>query len=370
MVSLKNNHGVWVGWESGLSETISDYFTEVFASSLCLTPPITDNLPSVITAETNHQLLASVEFEEVKAAVFQMHPDKAQGPDGFNPCFFQKYWDIIGQEVFQLVCNFFRHRDFPSTLNATLLVLIPKTAKPKTMQDLRPIALCNVLYKVISKVLANRLKGVLAGIISENQSAFLPGRLITDNILISFELLHFLKRKSRGKDSYMALKLDLSKAFDRVEWHLLRDLMLKLGFCSRWVSLILKCISLVTYTIVSGSHEIGPIIPKRGLRQGDPLSPYLFLLCAEGLSILLRQAEVSGQLHGLKIARSAPSISHILFADDIYLFSKASKDSGTSIASILAKFQCATGQQINLQKSSIFYSLNTPSRFETLSALF
>lgn len=116
-----------------------------------------------------------------------------------------------------MVCLFFQHGEFLNSLNATYLVLILKKTKPKSMQDMRPIALCNVLYKIISKVITNRMKGILSGIISENQSAFLPGRLITDNILISFELLHFLKREARGKDNFMALKLDLSKAYDRVE---------------------------------------------------------------------------------------------------------------------------------------------------------
>lgn len=223
------------------------------------------------------------------------------------------------------------------------------------MNDLRPISLCNVLYKLISKVVANRLKQVLSSIISDSQSAFLPGRLITDNILISFEVMHFLKGKTVGNTGCMALKLDLSKAYDRVEWEFLRVMLLKLGFSVHWIRIIMSCVSSVSLSVCSGHHEIGPIYPNRGLRQGDPLSPYLFLICIEGLSALISKAVQMGHFSGVKIARSAPTVSHIFFADDIYLFTKASVDMATSVGNLLQTFQRASGQQVNFSKSSIFF---------------
>lgn len=189
----------------------------------------------------------------------------------------------------EYVRNFFDTCNVLEGMNDTSLVLIPKNSNPSLMGDLRPISLCNMLFKIGSKVLANRMKLVLNSVISENQRAFIPGRLISDNMMISFEVMHYLKRKTTGKTGSMALKLDLNKAYDRVEWKFLGDVLTKMGFSARWKQLIIKCVSTVRYEIVNSGRKMGPIIPTRGIRQGDPLSPYLFLVCAEGFSALINK---------------------------------------------------------------------------------
>ena len=146
-----------------------------------------------------------------------MHPTKAPRPDGMPAIFYQKYWDIIGDDVSKTILNILNSNAPMADLNKTNIALIPKIKNPTKMSDFRPISLCNVSYKIISKILANRLKPILSSIISENQSAFVPGRLITDNVLVAFEIMHYLKKRKGGKDSYMAVKLDMSKAYDRVE---------------------------------------------------------------------------------------------------------------------------------------------------------
>lgn len=221
-------------------------------------------------------------------------------------------------------------------------MLIPKKSNHECMSDLRPIALCNVVYKIISKVLENRLKVVLPQVISDNQSAFLPERLISDNIMVSFEIMHYMKRKTRGKEGVMALKLDMSKAYDRTEWSFLRDVLLKLGFSIHWIDLVMKCVSSVSYKICSERRELGPITQKRGLRQGDPMSPYLFILCVEGLSALIRDFESRGKIRGCKVARGAPFISHMLFADDSYLYCKATTEAARNVLELLQVFQKAS----------------------------
>lgn len=138
------------------------------------------------------------------------------------------------------------------------------------MIDLRPISLCNVLYKIISNVLANRLKGILDEIICPSQSAFVPGHLISDNILVAYELSHYMRNKRNGEMGYAAVKLDMSKAYDRVEWSFLRDIMLRMGFHVKWIELIMKCVSTVTYRVKINGALSNKFSPERGLRQGDP----------------------------------------------------------------------------------------------------
>lgn len=227
---FKNNDNHWVDWNTGLANLMSYYFTELFTASHSEWSQVVQRVPTTIMENQNAELLLPITEEEVKGALFQMHPDNSPGPDGMTPAFFQKHWNIIGGDIVQMVRKFFREGVLPNGLNATNIILIPKKKCPTKMTELRPISLCNVLIKIITKVLANRMKNMLNLVVSENQSAFIPGRLIADNVMISYEVMHYLKRKRRGKKGYMALKLDMSKAYDRIEWDFLRIMMIKMGF--------------------------------------------------------------------------------------------------------------------------------------------
>lgn len=196
--------------------------------------------------------------------------------------------------MFNYCQTWIRTKTFSGELNCTNVVLIPKKDNASCLRDLIPIALCNVLYKILAKVLVNRLKVVLPFIISENQSAFVEKRSITDNVLVAFELIHHMSRKKRGMGREVALKLDISKAFVIVCWSFLRQRMKALGFHDTWVDWMMLCVKIVTYNLCFNNSVIGPIVPKKGLRQGDPLSPYLFLLCVEDLSDALHNALKTG----------------------------------------------------------------------------
>lgn len=176
---------------------------------------------------------------------------------------------------------------------------------------------------------------------------------------MEYECFHTIKKKRNVKEGMCAIKLDMHKAYDRVEWSFLKEIMLKLGFQENWVNLIMQCVSSMEYRVRFNTKETESFKPTRGLRQEDPLSPYLFLLCTEGLTALLANAEENGNISGVKVCRDAPSISNLLFADDSLILIKANAMNAEALKSILDSYCVASGQMVSVEKSSIFFSPNT-----------
>ena len=230
ILRLRNQDGNWVANREEMSGLVNHYFHNMFTSSNPMgIDQVVNVVDRIVTADMNRWLMREFDASEVRQALFQMHPTKAPGPDGMSAIFFQTYWHIVGNDFTSAIIDFLNSGNMLSAVNFTHIVMIPKTKSPESMAQFRPISLCNVIYKTISKVLANRLKVILPSIISESQSAFVSGRLISNNILVAFESLHYLKNKRKGKTTHMAAKLDMSKAYDRVEWGYLEALMLRLG---------------------------------------------------------------------------------------------------------------------------------------------
>ena len=233
-----------------------------------------DGIPVTVTADIKRKLTSLVTEDEIKSAVFKMNPEKSLGPDGMTPSFYMQHLEIIKPGVISFVKLFFKQNQLDSKINQTHICLIPKIENPASIRDYRPISLANVAYKIISKVLAERLKPWLDNIITENQPSFIPERLITDNVLIAHELLHSLHTKNL-KNKFMALKLDIAKAFDKVEWYFIDAVMKKMRFCDQWRNWVMKCITTVTYSVLINGKPTKTITLTRGLRQGD-LHTYIF----------------------------------------------------------------------------------------------
>lgn len=207
---------------------------------------------------------------------------------------------------------------------------------------------------------ANRLKPILDKVISPQQSAFVPGRLIQDNIIIAHEAFHQMKINRRGGQNHMAIMLDFNNAYDRIEWDFLQAVMERMGFHGKWIQWVMQCVSTVKFQIFANGEKRATINPTRGLRQGDPLSPYLFLLVIDVLSRLVSKEVEENRISGIKLKPTCPILSHLFFADDAILFLKANKEECGHILNVLESYNTASGQLINFNKSGISFSSNVP----------
>ncbi|KAL0012214.1 hypothetical protein SO802_007322 [Lithocarpus litseifolius] len=271
--------------------------------------------------------------------------------------FFQRFWIIVGDSVREEIKKVFRDRKIPEYLNSTNIVLTPKVQGPETIGSYRPISLCNSIYKIISKVLVGRICPYLDKIISPCQAAFVLGRRGVDNAIIVQEVIH-TTGKTRGKVGYMTLKIDLEKAYDKLEWSFTRSMLSRFNLPNNLIEIIMSCITTVTTSILFNGGSLEPFSPTRGIRQGDPLFPYIFIMCMEYLGQLIQEKCEEGLWKPVKASRSGPLFSHLFFADDLVLFAKANAKNCMVIRDVLEKFCTESGQTISSSKSRVFFSPN------------
>ncbi|PNX92520.1 ribonuclease H, partial [Trifolium pratense] len=354
--------GAWCTDDTILQEEAKKIFKNLFA------PP--NNSPHCsfdvavvpkLDAEQVQTLLHHVSKEEVFIALNQMHPLKAPGPDGFQGVFFRQYWHILGNDICDMVSEAFATGQFNPSLAETLICLIPKEDCPKHFKDFRPISLCNTLYKLITKILVNRLRPMLDSIVGPFQSSFLPGRGTSDNAIILQEVIYNMN-KSKAKKGDVAYKIDLEKAYDNVDWNYLRSCLHDFGFPPLTIKLIMHCVCSSTLSLIWNGQRLPSFSPTRGLRQGDPLSPYLFVLCMEKLSLAISEAVQNNSWKPIQISKNGPRFSHLFFADDVLLFSKATCSQGRIMANLFNNFSKASGLKINCAKSRALFSKGVPRR--------
>lgn len=320
----------------------------------------TQFLPNLITCATlpdNILPCSPPSILEIKDALWDLKPNKAPGYDGFQPGYYQKCWDSVHHLLCADIQNCFEHDSIPRSWNKSLICLIPKSNNPSEISHYRAKSLCSTLYKIVAKILVKRLKNSLPNLISFNQGAFVLGRKPSDNIVIAQEVVHLISSKKGNNNGWMVIKLDLEKAYDKISWDFICNTLKLFNFPLKWVQLIYQCISSVQHSIIFNGSITEFFIPNRGIRQGDPLSPYLFIICMELLSSLIEIEVHNKRWNAPKFKDIA--ISHLLYANDVLLFAKVNKKSVKSIDGVLKKFLNASGLNINTSKSSIWFSPNT-----------
>ncbi|XP_057747767.1 uncharacterized protein LOC130966964 [Arachis stenosperma] len=354
--------GSWSTDPDILQEEALSFYKNLFGTTEEVEVDCLGDVPMpTLSTEACARLIDLVSFAEVKSAVFSISPFKAPDPDGFQAFFYKEYWEIVRTEIWNIVRSAFLGEFLNLSIMETLIVLIPKIDNPTFMKDFMPISLCNVIYKIITKVLTNRLRPFLPDIVSHLQGGFIPGRGTPDNIIVAQEILNFMKH-TKSKKGTLAFKIDLEKAYDRVDWRFLESTLIAFGFSIITVNLIMNCVRASSLSIMWNENRLDSFAPRRGLRQGDPMSPYLFVFCMERLACYISHKVVEGVWKPVSVTRGGPKFSHLMFADDLLLFCQATKSQVQMVMHSLNIFCKASGMKVNLEKSKAFCSKNVTAR--------
>lgn len=350
---LKNDEGREATSFESLSKMGRNHFQNLFTDqggiTLAEVIRTAQVFPKHVEEEEAEELIREVSQEEVEDIIKTMAKDKSPGPDGWTIELFQHFFEQIGAELTEVVEESRRKGEIYAPFNSTFIALIPKKEDPESFEDFRPISLCNCIYKIIAKVIVVRLKPILSKCISSEQFGFLDGRQIHEAIGVAQETIHSIRQTNKKG---AVIKIDLSKAYDRISWTYLRMLLTHLGFKLDFINWIMGCITSVNFVVLINGAASSFFKGQRGLRQGCPLSPLLFLLVAEGLSQLILEARRAGVVKGLEVVVNM-LISHLLFVDDILLFTNGSLNEIKELKNILDLFMKATGMQVNHRKSQL-----------------
>ena len=245
----------------------------------------------------------------------------------------------------------------PKYLNRKNVVLIPKMAGPNSLGNYRLISLYNSVYEIVTKTLVTRIRPYLDKLVSPFQFAFVPRRRSVDNFIVVQEIIHTLSNK-KGRVGYMAIKVNLEKVYDKIEWSFIREVLINANLSQNVISLIMSRVSSVSTSILFNGGNMEPILPSRGIRQGDLLLPYLFILCMEALGYLIKEKCKDKSWTPVKISNNGVAFSHLFFADDLVLFAKVDHFNCLMIRDVLDNFCARFGQPISESKSRVLFSPN------------
>eukprot|EP00253_Pinus_taeda_P009202 PITA_09202 len=355
ILSIKDKNGNRVVEQAEIGQVLMDHHKEILsepqADKMHAIQEICSAIPRLVTEDQNKALMRAATLEEIEETVKAMKKGTAPGPDGFTVDFFQAGWHFLRKEILELVEECRMNQKVWPAINSTFYALIPKGDNLEDANGFRPIALCNVIYKIITSMMARRLKPLLDKLISAEQTGFVEGRQILDGLVVTQEVIHSLKVK---KQKGMMIKLDLSKAYDRLSWNYLGKVLESFGFSRRWIDWIHSLISSPNFSILVNGTPSKTFTASRGIRQGDPLSPFLFILAAEGLGRFIKKEREANIIKGLKLWGNNLPLTHQQFVDDIMLFGEPTVKEVKHLRRILDLFAEASGLEINRDKSCVF----------------
>lgn len=306
-----------------------------------------------LTDIQKQELISPVTEKEIKDALFSIDDNTAPGIDGYGSKFFKTYWEIVKKDVCEAVWEFYNSGKMLTAINCTLVTLIPKIPTAAKVSEYRPISCCTTVYKIISKVMTKRLSKVIASIIDMSQAAFIPGKHIQDHILLAYDLLKGYNNKY-GPPKCM-IQMDLQKAYDSVEWIALENILKEMNFPNRFIHWVMLTVTTVSYRYKVNGEVTNILKAKKGLRQGDPLSPLLFVIVMEYLHRKLQRLK---EIPDFNFHAKCEKINliEVSFADDLLLFVRGDRGSVEILMKTFTEFSEATGLTVNPSKCKVFFS--------------
>ena len=340
--------GSWVDDPARVKEEVRCFFNNRFSEPEQSRPVLNGVRFNGIGQLQHDMLVGSFNEEEIRAAVWDCGSEKSPGPDGLNFKFIKQFWEVLKPDFRRFFDEFHANGVFPRGSNASFITLIPKLKDPQNLSEYRPISLIGCVYKIVAKLLANRLKKVMPNIIDKKQSAFISGRHLLHSVLIANEAVEEAKRCHKP---CLVFKVDYERAYDSVSWVFLSYMMRRLGFCPKWICWIEGCLHSATISVLVNGSPTNEFIPHRGLRQGDPLAPLLFNIVAEGLTGLMREALDKSLFSNLLVGKNNIPVNILQYADDTIFFGEATMQNVKTIKSILRSFELVSGLKINFGQS-------------------
>lgn len=300
-------------------------------------------------------LVAPFQTDEIDSIVKRMPSDKAPGPDGFNGLFLKRRWQFLKGDFYALYSTFYQGQANLECINTSYITLVPKKDSPETVNDFRPISLMNISFKLLTKILADQLQTVILNLVHQNQYGFIRSRTIQDCLAWSYE---YIQQCHQSKREVIILKLDFEKALDTVEHSTIIQVMTHLGFPDRWIQWVHLILSSGSSAILLNGVPRKFFKCKRGVRQGDPLSPLLFVLAVELLQVIVNKAAAMNLLTQ-PLPQPTEDFPIVQYADDTLMFLQADARQLVFLKAMLHSFAESTGLQVNYRKSQM-YSINVP----------